>query len=538
MYTKKILSAATAVAIMTTGAMAFDYTKDGEIVADITKASLNASKGVRGLHASYVGGVEAGSVMMLSDNSKGDALIYPAFKAGDGWGSKISVRNAENNATVCKVVLYADDNSREILDFDIYLSPYDVFTFNIEENGDVTTSDGSFALVDPTFNTDKHRFLKHNKETLKIGNIRARSGNENLKAGYAIVYAMVEAENDAVNEMRDGHGAYHGDHSALFRDFRKLLDICRDIDNNLTTVATWRTVLNSNSANIQNGTAVGGIDVLAPNVESDCTDIAIATRNDKDATKKLVKTMKSRFTSPSSDLLFGDITISSKGTQPRNLLLKARAIDNYTANNQMMLWVPGEYAAIQDRRITNDTQADARNTNGFAVSTRAGYSDYNLTGIEQDALTFVKSVIYYTFDANKLEGSNTILITQPMKRALVMANNRGSYWTGTNAISNRWGQFVMNSQYYNENENLDVAATSLIAVISPVSGDPADAYKNELQVINDPERTETASEIFAKSEEAGFAIMSLRLPAIATQMVGSMVDGKGQINWIYSTTDK
>jgi len=550
MNTKKLLSAAAAVAVMTSGAMAFDFTTDGEIIADVTTATgkKDATQGITGTYASYVRGTEATADLNLSANNKGDALIYPAFKAGDGWSSKLAVRNAENNATVCKVVLYAADNSRELLDFDIYLSPYDVFTFNIDKDGKVTTNDGSFALVDPTLRTDQYRFVKHNEETVEIGNITSRKGNEKVTSGYAIIYAMVEAKNDGPNEMQDGHGAYHGKHGKLFEDFRKVVDICRDTDNDITTTATWRTVLGNNSANIQNGTAVGSTKVVAPDVNSTCVTEAI-NRNDNNATLKLVNSMDSNFTSPSSDLIFGDVTITKDDNNPRNLLINAKALDNYTTSNQMMLWVPGEYAAIQDRRITsgiNNGNA-ATNTYGYASSTRATYSDYNLTGIVADANTFNIKQVYYTFDANKMKGANTLLVTQPMKRALVMGGDTASYWTASSpakvAYNNTWGAFTIISNYYNENENLDQAAVTLQVVTSPVSGNPADAYKNELQIINDPERTETSSELFKKSEEAGFAIMNLGatnqgIPAIISQMVGSVINGHGQTNWIYSTTDK
>jgi hypothetical protein len=133
-----------------------------------------------------------------------------------------------------------------------------------------------------------------------------------------------------------------------------------------------------------------------------------------------------------------------------------------------------------------------------------------------------------------------------MKRALVMGGDRNDYWkaggTGKTATANTWGEFSVKSAYRDENEKLDTAATGLSVVTSPVSGDPADAYKNELQVFSNPERTETTGDEFKNNTVNGFAIMTLGtnqgLPAIVTQMTGSMVDGEGQINWIYSTTDK
>ena len=555
---KQIMSIAAAAALLTTGAMAFDYTYDGEIVADITSAQLNASRAVTGLHASYVGGEEAGDDnLTLSTNAKGDALIYPAFKAGDGWSSNLVVRNAENNATVCKVVLYAADNSRELLDFDIYLSPYDVFRFDIAEDGTVSTNDGSFALIDPTLGTNAHEFIEHNGAAQVIGKINNRAGNEDVVSGYAVIYAMAEATNTVPPVQFDADGstlittnagnaitaAYHGDHSKLLTDFRALTDLCRDDDQDMRTTAPWRTVLGSNSASIQNGTATD-INVTAPNVAANCVNIAMSTAADNNETNKTIAGMTSNFASPSSDLLFGDVTISKGGEDPRNLLIPATALDNYTSATQMMLWVPGEYAAIQDRRIGDDINSVTSVAVGFAVSPRTGFSDYNLTGIAADSLTFETAQAYYTFDKNELKGANTLLVTQPTKRSIIMADQGSRYWvvatTGISPIDNKWGEFRTSSAYYDENENLDTASTALAVVISPVSGNPEDAYKNELQAINDPERTETASAVFTASGDNGFAIMKLGrnngLPALVTQMTGSVVDDESQINWVYSTT--
>ena len=514
MYTKKLLSAAVAVAVMTSGAMAFDFRTDGTIVDDITKTRIGQNGQIinNSTNASYIGGQDANTSLKISTNSKGDALIYPAFKTGN-WDSELVVRNSQDYAVVAKVVLYASDNSRELMDFDIYLSPYDVFRFKINADRTVTTEDGSFALVDPTLATDDHKFIT---EKTTIGKLA-----DGVDGGYAIIYGMTQARDK---------GDYHGNHTKLFKDFRSLVSLCRDNDNNGTNTPSWRDVLGSNSPDISNGTAIR-TRVVAPSVPVGCAIAKLGNDKDYNAT---VNSMDSNFTSVGSDALFGDVRISTTNGDSRDLLIKATALDNYSADNQMLLWVPGEYAAIQDRRMT-DTDGD-------------GLSEYNIAGLRNDSTTFITKPVYYTFDKNEKNGANSVIVTQPTKRALVMANDLDGYWnigvTGKNASNNTWGEFNVRSAYRDENENLDTAATSLQVVISPVSGDPDAAYKNELQVFSNPERTETsANSLFRDSKTNGFAIMNLGvrnrgLPAIVTQMTGSIVGGKAQTNWIYSTTDK
>ena len=579
---KQIMSIAAAAALFTTGAMAFDYTYGGEILTNVTNATEDANGNpISQAYATYIGGIEANADLNLSTNNKGDALIYPAFRFGTftpkgseqtsgPWSSTMVVRNAEANATVCKVVLYAEDNSRELMDFNIYLSPYDAFRFTIEEDGTVTTRDGSFTKIHKNLQDDEHQFVNHEQETLTIGKINKSDENKDVTAGYAVIYAMVEATNtklqgtDTTTTVSSSN-AYHGDHGKLFEDFRLTMDICRDYngtayDYNLSNnsmsgraVNNWRNVLNANASSIVNGTGTES-NVTAPNVESACLTNAIATNaaaNDDNGTLNKIANMTSLFTSPSSDLLFGDITISTGGEDPRNLLIHATALDNYTADNQMMLWADGEYAAIQDRRITDNTQNIDSTTalSGFGLTDRAGYSDYNVSGIRNDALTFMTKQVYYTFDKNEMKGANTLLVTQPMKRAVIMANDVATtkYWSNTNVpvapYNNKWGEFSVNATYFDENENIDRGEQSFVVVISPVSGNPEDAYKNELESIRNPERTEAPGDMFTTSGSNGFAVMNIGklnkgLPAIVSQMTGSVVSDESQINWIYSTTDK
>jgi len=69
----------------------------------------------------------------VAPNNKGDALIFPWFQTvGGGWGTKLTVINTdEKNSVVAKVVIRSFQNSEELLDFLLYLSPADVWTGKI-----------------------------------------------------------------------------------------------------------------------------------------------------------------------------------------------------------------------------------------------------------------------------------------------------------------------------------------------------------------------------------------------------------------------
>jgi hypothetical protein len=78
----------------------------------------------------------AGTATLTLDN-KGDYLNYPAYYATtDGWSTNIRVVNTNlTHAIVAKVVVREYATSKELLDFPIYLSPGDVWTGDLINQG-------------------------------------------------------------------------------------------------------------------------------------------------------------------------------------------------------------------------------------------------------------------------------------------------------------------------------------------------------------------------------------------------------------------
>lgn len=70
-------------------------------------------------------------------NGKGDLLIFPVyFTANGGWQTKITVINTSGQySTVAKVVLHSHYYSQELLDFLLYLTPNDVWTGTLVNDG-------------------------------------------------------------------------------------------------------------------------------------------------------------------------------------------------------------------------------------------------------------------------------------------------------------------------------------------------------------------------------------------------------------------
>jgi hypothetical protein len=93
----------------------------------------------------------------VAPNGKGDVLIYPAYFTGGGWQTKLTVINTSTTlSVVAKVVIRSKENSQEIRDFMIFLSPADVWTGILSINAadglpHITSTDDSCLAADNVF---------------------------------------------------------------------------------------------------------------------------------------------------------------------------------------------------------------------------------------------------------------------------------------------------------------------------------------------------------------------------------------------------
>lgn len=538
-----MLSLAAAMVLTTTSAMAFDAnssTNDDTGVSVIQtytpsvgyiKKDYNPNfETTTQVKSGYVNG-EGNNSQILTQSSTGfgDALIYPAFKVADGWNTTMTVTNTSStNAVVAKVVLYASDDSRELIDFNIYLSQNDVFTFKVTETG-VTTSDDS---IESAASKAQDTLASADTDTVTMntyGTERTITAALPVNSGYAIIYAMAEtnaSQAAKANSQIAGTGAellhgYHKDHADLFLDYRELLDTCRT--NGVNNDDVWRQALVSN-ATMTNGMIISPIQ--APIVLATCDDGN--TTNYRNLTN---------FVSPSANILFGSEIITNdlaSGDETRNLMINASGLSNYTADNVMMLWTAGEAASITDRRIVSSGD-----------STDA-LTDLNETGIEADALTFDVNTTYYSY--NSSHTANALHITSPVKRGLVQALGTGSRWSGV-ATTKPYGEFDFSRFIYNDQEDKYTVASSINTgvIVSPYNPDaaalPEAAILQESLGLSNLEKPAVDSDAAKYSKgyvEVGFkkGTTAGKYPAIFTQMSAQTVNGKSLTNWFYAPIQK
>jgi hypothetical protein len=86
----------------------------------------------------------------VSDDGQGSAIVIPYYTVNDGWQTLVNLTNTSENSIVVKFRLHESRNSRDVLDFNIALSPFDVWTATIQQsaNGrpELITNDRSCTI--------------------------------------------------------------------------------------------------------------------------------------------------------------------------------------------------------------------------------------------------------------------------------------------------------------------------------------------------------------------------------------------------------
>ncbi len=474
---------------------------------------------------------------------RGDALIFPLFAAGQrantqgvlqeqitcanggvvpppssatdkGWSTEFVVRNtSRTNAIVAKVTFLSQIDSEEILDFNVYLSAYDVVRFKIEKitvDGSlvtrVTSTDGSVpyfvskpengASTDQViFASEKNPFVRDLPEDV----------------GYAVVYGMGQATNRNRTNGSSQDLRYDHEHQQLFNNYRAELDVCRPNwrrgHRNAMAIGTY-IPFERNATNVP-------FFVPAPNVPVSCLN-PTTTGN-----VPLTGAVPGNY--------FGDVLPNLTGTvrvyneevgKERDMLLPATTVWNFTTPNNKILYAEGEIASLQDRRIYGNvfTANDGTVVPGFptlgvpniagipacvsnattssytygATNLPVDWAYYDEAGIQRDANPFLVRQTVYKFAKLPDNVSNSLNITQPYKRILVQMGNDDRYWKqflcddGTPDVIdgvNNFGGIIMRYVIYDEDEH----RTARTFENSPF-GQNEGSWPNEVQAFRDLEK--------------------------------------------------
>lgn len=162
--------------------------------------------------ATLVGAAGAANAdMFVNGNGLGDVLLYPLYTADAGNDTYISVTNTTDKIKAVKVRMLEHKNSKEVLDFNLYLSPYDMWsaaiTLDASGNPVIKTYDTSctvgrvttqgIAFRNSEYSADSDKSLARAKighiELIEMGNVEpsldlATIGGRTWTAGEAIIH--------------------------------------------------------------------------------------------------------------------------------------------------------------------------------------------------------------------------------------------------------------------------------------------------------------------------------------------------------------
>jgi hypothetical protein len=144
---------------------------------NLTTAVLAGLAGVAGLAAT------ANAALYLNPDGTGQVLIYPYYTVNAGNQTLISVVNTTNRGKAVKVRFLEGRNSKEVLDFNLYLSEFDVwaavvFSTSPTSPGRLATGDTSCtAPAIPAGGVDFRNFAYAGIDSGPIGLERTREGH-------------------------------------------------------------------------------------------------------------------------------------------------------------------------------------------------------------------------------------------------------------------------------------------------------------------------------------------------------------------------
>lgn len=173
---------------------------------NLTSAVLAGLAGVAGIAASA-------QAVNINPDGLGQVLIYPYYTTRGGNTTLVSVVNTTDNAKAVKVRFLEGQNTREVLDFNLYLSEYDVWTAALLDGSAVDTecnitnglvdnqgnplegADGGQCGVPHLLTTDTSCTVPYLFESASTG-----PGLQSF-----LPYALIDGGSDAIDRAAEGH---------------------------------------------------------------------------------------------------------------------------------------------------------------------------------------------------------------------------------------------------------------------------------------------------------------------------------------------
>lgn len=142
----------------------------------------------------------------LSDNGQGQVLIYPYYTTRAGYDTYLSVLNTTALFKALKIRFSEGKNGRDVLNFNVYLSPYDIWTaavVNTADGAKVVTADKSCTA--PAIPAGGKDFVNFAYSGAALEGIQQSGGDgettslDRTREGYFEIIEMGTITNTAIN---------------------------------------------------------------------------------------------------------------------------------------------------------------------------------------------------------------------------------------------------------------------------------------------------------------------------------------------------
>ncbi|QQZ29488.1 hypothetical protein HMY34_12275 [Thiothrix subterranea] len=107
------------------------------------KVAISVATGILGI----VGGITSVQAVHVNPEGTGQVLLFPYFNAQEGYVTNINLVNSTDQTKAVRIRFNEGKTSKDVLDFNIYMSPQDVWTGSIQKDangvGSISTTDRS-----------------------------------------------------------------------------------------------------------------------------------------------------------------------------------------------------------------------------------------------------------------------------------------------------------------------------------------------------------------------------------------------------------
>jgi hypothetical protein len=136
----------------------------------------------------------------------GQALVFPYYTVHNGWQTNFKAINTSDNTLAVKVRFHESENSRDVLDFNVIMSPYDVWSGYI-----VDTDDGpQFQTTDETCTSPQVVNGALMSDVAYTGQFddTGSQGLDRMREGYMEMLVMGVAQEGWEDEISDNDPVY------------------------------------------------------------------------------------------------------------------------------------------------------------------------------------------------------------------------------------------------------------------------------------------------------------------------------------------